>query len=120
MKRTRARPLALTLVVVALCACGDGEGPGVFVRLKAVTIDGQPLPITLPAPGNKQATIAEAFLVGTNWGSSCGVSVRLTSGPITAGSVPDCKLHPGDERKVSVALPDTRFPSGTHEYLFVP
>lgn len=114
------RLLALALAVAALAGCGGEVGPGVFVRLRAVSVDGKPLPATLPAPGNKVATIAEAYLVGNNWGAACGISVRLISGTTTAGAVPDCKLYPAESRTVTVSLPDARFPSGAHEYLFVP
>lgn len=116
----RARVFAAVFAAIALGGCGGDVGPGVFVRLRAVSVDDEPLPASLPAPGNKVATIAEAYLVGTNWGAACGISVRLVSGAITAGEIPDCKLHPGDTRTVVVALPDTRFPSGPHEYRFIP
>jgi hypothetical protein len=114
------RLLACAMGVIALAACSGDVGPGVYVRLRAVTVDGKPLPVALPAPGNKVATIAEAYLAGTNWGAACGISVRLTSGAITAGEIPDCKLHPGETRTIVAQLPDSRFPSGQHEYLFIP
>jgi hypothetical protein len=115
-----ARLVTAAFAAIALGGCSGDVGPGVFVRLRAVSVDGKPLPASLPAPGNKVATIAEAYLVGTNWGAACGISVRLVSGPITAGEIPDCKLHPGDTRTVVVQFPDARFPSGPHEYRFVP
>jgi hypothetical protein len=120
MSVPEARVLTAVFVVISLGGCSGDVGPGVWVRLRAVSVDGKPLPASLPAPGNKVATIAEAYLVGTNWGAACGISVRLVSGSITAGEIPDCKLHPGDTRTVVADLPDARFPSGPHAYLFVP
>jgi hypothetical protein len=111
---------AVTAVMFIVGSCSGDVGPGVAVRLRGVSVDGKPFPASFPIPGNKVATIAEAYLVGTNWGAACGLVMRLTSGAITAGAIPDCKLKEGESRTVTVTLPDARFPSGPHEYLFVP
>jgi hypothetical protein len=114
------RLLTFAAAIAILGSCSGDVGPGVAVRLRGVSVDGKPFPASLPIPGNKVATIAEAYLVGTNWGAACGIVLRLTSGATTAGEIPDCKLKPGESRTVTVTLPDERFPSGSHEYHFVP
>ena len=90
------------------------------MTLNLHSVDGVVLPVQGTTPGGRVATVVGGKLQGTNWGHACGMVLRLAEGPITTGDVSDCKLFPGEERRVTMAVPDSRFPAGQHEYRFVP
>ncbi len=90
------------------------------MTLELYSVDGVVVPAPLLAPGGKRATVARGFLQGTSWGAACGFAVGLAEGPITFLDVADCRLEAGEERKFKITFSDTRFPTGTHEYRFIP
>jgi hypothetical protein len=83
-------------------------------------VDGIMIPVSLKTPGGKTVSLATGRLQGTSWGHACGAAFSLAEGPITVAEVPDCKLLPGEEKKFTLTLTDSRFPAGPHEYRFVP
>jgi hypothetical protein len=103
-----------------LAGCKDTSGPATAVTLELYSVDGVVVPAPLLSPTGKRATVARGFLQGTSWGAACGFAVGLAEGPITFLDVADCRLHPGEERKFQVTFSDTRFPTGAHEYRFIP
>lgn len=118
--RSRLTFVMMLIGSISLLSCGDSSGPGVAVNLKLYSIDGSVIPVQLRTPGGALVTLANGELQGTNWGHACGGVFRLAEGPITAVAVPDCKLRPGEERRATITFTDSRFPSGAHEYRFVP
>ena len=107
------------IVASAGTACSDTSGPAVAVTLRLYTVDGVFIPTPLKDAGGRAISIGNGRLQGTNRGYACGMSLQLTDGPITAVDVPDCRLFTGEEKRVSVSLTDSRFPSGVHEYRFI-
>jgi hypothetical protein len=114
------KPAIVVITTLLLLACGDSTGAGIAVTLNLHSVDGVVLPVQGTTPGGRVATVVGGKLQGTNWGHACGMVLRLAEGPITTGDVSDCKLFPGEERRVTMAVPDSRFPAGQHEYRFVP
>ena len=105
---------------LATASCGNSLGPAVAVTLNLYSVDGVVIPVPLKSSGGKSITIGNGRLQGTNWGHACGMSLQLAEGPITAVDVADCKLIAGEEKRFTATLFDSRFPSGAHEYRFVP
>lgn len=110
---------AVAFLVLA-AACKETSGPAVAVTLSLVSVDGVGIPAPLTTSTGQRATIGAGFLQGTNWGHACGFTVGLAEGPLTTVSVPDCRLKPDEERTFSITFNDIRFPSGAHQYRFVP
>ena len=107
-------------LAIATTSCGNSVGPAVAVTLNLYSVDGVVIPAPFKSAGGLSIAIGNGRLQGTNWGHACGMSLQLTTGPITAVDVADCKLLTGQEKRFSVTLTDSRFPSGAHEYRFVP
>ena len=106
--------------LILTAACRETSGPAISVTLSLYSVDGVVIPAPLTTSTGQRATIQAGLLQGTNWGHACGVSVGLAEGPLTTVSVPDCRLKPGEERTFSITFNDVRFPSGAHQYRFVP
>ena len=111
--------MAATFLLVA-SACKETSGPAVAVTLRLLSVDGVAVPAPLTTASGQRATIATGFLQGTNWGHACGFTVGLAEGPLTTAPVPECRLKPDEERTFSITFNDVRFPSGAHQYRFVP
>jgi hypothetical protein len=101
-------------------ACKETSGPAVAVTLTLHSVDGVVVPAPLTTASGQRATIGTGFLQGTNWGHACGFTVGLAEGPLTTVPVPECRLKPDEERTFSITFNDVRFPSGSHQYRFVP
>lgn len=101
-------------------ACKETSGPATAVTLKLHSVDGTVIPAPLTTATGQRATIGSGFLQGTNWGHACGFAASLTEGPLTTVSIPECRLKQGEERTFSITFNDVRFPSGSHQYRFVP
>lgn len=110
----------LMLVGVSNASCNNSLGPAVAVTLNLYSVDGIVIPSPISNPSGKTMTIGTGRLQGTNWGHACGMSLQLIDGPITAAEIPDCRLVAGEEKKFTATLTDSRFPTGAHEYRFVP
>ncbi|HXV17447.1 MAG TPA: hypothetical protein VD758_11750 [Gemmatimonadaceae bacterium] len=119
LKSLRIIALSLT-ALVAFSSCSETSGPAVAVTLQLYSVDGNVVPVQLRTAGGKFVTIARGKLQGTNWGAACGVAVGLAEGPLTTVAIPACRLKPNEERTFPVTFTDARFPSGTHEFRFVP
>ena len=117
MIRHSARVLAF---LVLTTACKETSGPAIPVTLSLHSVDGVVIPAPLTTSTGQKATIQAGFLQGTNWGHACGVSLGLAEGPLTTVSIPGCRLKRDEERTFSITLNDVRFPSGAHQYRFVP
>ncbi|HMA21389.1 MAG TPA: hypothetical protein VKO87_11350 [Gemmatimonadaceae bacterium] len=116
-------PGKLALSVIALMAfssCSETSGPATAVTLQLYSVDGNVVPVQLRTPGGRLVTIARGELQGTNWGAACGFAVGLAEGPLTTVAVAACRLKPNEERTFPITFTDSRFPSGTHEFRFVP
>ena len=103
-----------------LAGCTDTNGVATAVTLSLYSVDGVVIPAPMKSAAGRPATIGKGFLQGNNWGHACGFSVGLAEGPMTFADIPACRLHPGEERTISVTFLDSRFPSGEHTYRFVP
>ncbi len=114
------RTYLATCCIVAAAGCGNSTGPAIAVGLTLHSVDGIVIPVQLRTPGGKLVSLATGRLQGTSWGHACGAAFSLADGPITAIDVPDCKLIPGEDRKVTLTFTDSRFPAGAHEYRFIP
>lgn len=101
-------------------ACSDASGPAVARTLTLYTLDRNLLPAVIKGTDGRTMTIGIGRLQGTDIGPSCGMSLQLTTGPITSAEVPGCKLVAGEEITFTATLSDSRFPTGPHEYRFVP
>jgi hypothetical protein len=101
-------------------ACKETSGPAVAVTLSLHSVDGVVIPAPLTTATGQTVTVGNGFLQGTNWGHACGFTVGLAQGPLTTVSIPECRLKPDEERTFSISFNDVRFPSGSHEYRFVP
>jgi hypothetical protein len=112
---------SLALVAaVSISACNNSAGPAVALTLTLYTIDGNFLPAAIKNTDGRTFTIGVGRLQGTDLGPSCGMSLQLITGPITSAEVPGCKLVTGEEFKFTATLSDPRFPTGPHQYRFVP
>lgn len=126
MRETRANGRELiegagfALLALAILSCSEASGPAVAVSLNLHSVDGVVVPVQLRTPGGTLVTLANGRLQGTSWGAACGAAFRLAEGPITGVDIPSCRLSPGDERRFTITLTDSRFPAGAHEYRFVP
>jgi hypothetical protein len=117
----RIKPrLAVVAAAILSAACDDPNDVAIPVTLTLHSVDGVVIPAPLTAANGKPATFGRGFLQGNNWGHSCGFSVGLVEGALTAAEVPACRLQPGEERTFTVTILDSRFPSGPHTYRFVP
>lgn len=105
---------------ILVSSCSDATGLAVSQTLVLYTVDRSFLPAPVKNPDGRTFTIGVGRLQGTDVGPSCGMSIQLTSGPITSLQIPNCKLERGDEITFNATLNDSRFPSGAHEYRFVP
>lgn len=114
------RSVYVSAFVILAGGCKETSGPAIAVTLELYSVDGVVVPAPLLSPGGKRATVARGFLQGTNWGAACGFAVGLSEGPLTFVDVPGCRLKPDEERKFQITFSDSRFPSGTHEYRFIP
>ena len=112
--------LATAIALAFFTGCTDVNDVATAVTLKLESVDGIAVPAPLTSAAGKPATIGSGFLQGNNWGHACGFSVGLAEGPLTFTQVPDCRLHPGEERTFTLTLLDSRFPSGSHTYRFIP
>jgi len=108
---------ALAFIILS---CSDTSGPAVAVTLDLYSVDGVAIPVPTKSAGGKAITIGNGRLQGTNRGFACGMSLQLSQGPITAAEIPDCRLITGQEKIFTATITDSRFPSGPHEYRFVP
>lgn len=118
--RALCRTSFALLAALSLAACGNTSGPPVAITLTLYTVDRNFLPAAIKGTDGKTFTIGVGRLQGTDTGPSCGMSLQLINGPITSAAVPDCKLVAGEEITFTATLNDSRFPSGPHEYRFVP
>jgi hypothetical protein len=78
------------------------------------------VPAQLTSFEGRRVNLARGLLQGTNWGHACGFAAGLAEGPLTTVAVPACRLSAGEERTFDIQFNDSRFPSGTHTYRFVP
>ncbi len=108
------------LAAMSISSCGDSSGPAVALTLSLYTVDRNFLPAPVKGADGRTVTIGVGRLQGTDLGPSCGMSLQIISGPITAAEVRDCKLVTGEEFSFTATLTDPRFPTGPHEYRFVP
>lgn len=111
---------ALILSCLFLIACKDTSGPAKAVTLQLYSVDGVVIPAPLNTSQGARVHVGRGLLQGTNWGHACGFAVGLAEGPLTTVSVPDCRLHAGEERIFTITFNDVRFPTGAHDYRFVP
>jgi hypothetical protein len=113
---------AFSIVAGLLTAssCSDTSGPAAAVTLTLYSVDGVAVPAQLTSFEGRRVNLARGFLQGTNWGHACGFAAGLAEGPLTTVAVPACRLHAGEERTFDIQFNDSRFPSGTHTYRFVP
>jgi hypothetical protein len=124
----RLKPLANSILKSTLAvlgsilfsSCGDATGLAVSQTLTLYTVDRNYLPAAIKNSDGRTMTIGIGRLQGTDVGPSCGMSIQLINGPITSLQIPNCKLEAGDEITFTATLTDSRFPSGPHEYRFVP
>lgn len=115
------RKLSLAfLAALSISSCSNTSGPSVAITLTLYTLDRNFLPAAVKSADGRTMTVGVGRLQGTDLGPSCGMSLQLINGPITAASIPDCKLVTGEEFKFTATLNDPRFPTGPHEYRFVP
>ena len=114
------KPALAFLAALLLSACGNTSGPAVSLTLTLYTVDRNFLPAAIKGTDGRTMTIGVGRLQGNDLGPSCGMSLQLTSGPITSAEIPGCKLVAGKELTFTATLNDSRFPSGPHEYRFVP
>jgi hypothetical protein len=119
MQRISLRVVS-TMALIWMSACSDTSGPAVAVTLRLSTIDGVGLPVQLRTQGGKLVTLSTGLLQGTNWGAACGFAASLAEGPLTAVEVAGCRLKPGESRTFSITFSDSRFPSGSHDFTFIP
>jgi hypothetical protein len=115
----RWSPLAF-LTMISLSACSGTSGPPVAVTLTLYTVDGIFLPAAIKGTDGRIMTIGVGRLQGSDVGPSCGMSLQLGNGPITSADISNCKLAADEEFRFTATLTDSRFPSGPHEYRFVP
>lgn len=108
------------IAALSISSCSNSNGPSVALTLTLYTVDGNFLPVAIRNADGKTFTIGVGRLQGTDLGPSCGMSLQLITGPITSAAVPGCKLITGEEFKFTATLNDPRFPSGPHQYRFVP
>ena len=101
-------------------ACKDTSGPATAVTLSLHSVDGAVIPTSLTTASGQRVTIGRGFLQGTNWGHACGFAVGLAEGPLTTVAVPSCMLKQNEERTFTITFNDVRFPTGPHQYRFVP
>ena len=101
-------------------ACKDTSGQAAAVTLTLYSVDGIVVPVQLTSFEGRRVNLARGFLQGTNWGHACGFAAGLAEGPLTTVAVPACRLHAGEARTFDIQFNDSRFPSGTHTYRFVP
>ena len=114
------KSLLAFLAALSISSCADASGPAVAITLTLYTLDRNYLPAAIKSADGRTITIGIGRLQGTDLGPSCGMSLQLINGPITSAEVPDCKLIAGEEFKFTATLNDPRFPTGPHEYRFVP
>ncbi|HUQ47828.1 MAG TPA: hypothetical protein VM053_06225 [Gemmatimonadaceae bacterium] len=108
------------LAALSLWACGNTSGPAVARTFSLYTVDRNFLPAATRGTDGRTMAIGVGRLQGTDLGPSCGMSLQLTTGPITSAEIPGCKLAADEEITFTATLTDSRFPSGPHEYRFVP
>jgi hypothetical protein len=108
------------LGVILVSSCGDATGLAVSQTFTLYTVDRNYLPAAISNTDGRTMTIGIGRLQGTDVGPSCGMSLQLINGPITSLQIPNCKLEAGKEITFTATLTDSRFPSGAHEYRFVP
>jgi len=108
------------LAAFSISSCGNSTGPAFARTLTLYTVDGIYMPAAVKSPDGRTITIGVGRLQGTDLGPSCGMSLQLNTGPITSAEVPSCKLISGQEFTFTATLSDPRFPSGPHQYRFVP
>ena len=112
---------SLALVAtLSISSCRNSNGPAVALTLTLYTVDGNFMPAAVKSADGRTITIGVGRLQGTDLGPSCGMSLQLNTGPITSAEIPDCRLLTGEEFKFTATLTDPRFPTGPHQYRFVP
>ncbi len=119
----RVWPLGRILATLPIglgAACADPNDLAKAVTLNLYSVDGVAIPAPMTSAGGRPATIGKGFLQGNNWGHACGFAVGLAEGPLTFAEIPDCRLHPDEERTFKVTFLDSRFPAGEHTYRFIP
>jgi hypothetical protein len=115
------RNVSLALIAASfVSACGNSSGPAVARTLTLYAVDGNFMPAAVKSADGRTITIGVGRLQGTDLGPTCGMSLQLNTGPITSAEVPSCKLISGEEFKFTATLSDPRFPTGAHQYRFVP
>lgn len=124
VRRSPARlALSAFTIAVGMClasSCKDTSGPATAVTLKLSSVDGVAVPAQLTSFEGRRVSLSYGLLQGTNWGHACGFAAGLAEGPLATAEVPACRLSPGEERTFDIQFKDSRFPSGTHIYRFVP